>query len=74
MVSNEQKKLTPEEIKKEQEKRILSLINFLSAHKQLLGKEEAELVDVLVEATSGRIVQDVGSTSFLEFIQHVYPG
>ena len=74
MVSNVQKKLTPEEIKKEQEKRILSLINFLSAHKQLLEKEEAELVDVLVEATSGRIVQDVGSTSFLEFIQHVYPG
>jgi predicted phage terminase large subunit-like protein len=74
MVSNVQKKLTPEEIKKEQEKRILSLINFLAAHKQLLEKEEAELVDMLVEATSGRIVQDVGSTSFLEFIQHVYPG
>ena len=74
MVSNVQKKLTPEEIKKEQEKRILSLINFLSAHRQLLEKEEAELIDVLVEATSGRIVQDVGSTSFLEFIQHVYPG
>ncbi len=73
-MSDALKKLTPEEIKKEQEKRILSLINFLSAHKQHLDSKEAELVDGLVEATSGRIVQDVGSTSFLEFIHHVYPG
>jgi predicted phage terminase large subunit-like protein len=74
MVSNAQQKLTPEKEKKEQEKRILSLISFLAAHKQQLATEDAELVDALVEATSGRIVQDVGSTSFLEFINHVYPG
>jgi len=62
------------DVKKEQEKRILSLINFLVANKKHLEDKEAELVDGLVEATSGKIVQDVGSTSFLEFIQHVYPG
>ena len=60
--------------KKEQEKRILSLINFLVANKKHLEDKEAELVDGLVEATSGKIVQDVASTSFLDFIQHVYPG
>jgi len=60
--------------KKEQEARIASLLIFLQSNNKYLEKEEAELVDSLVEATSGRIVQDVGSTSFLEFIQHVYPG
>ena len=71
MVNNTQKKLTPEEEKKEQEKRVLSLIRFLGAHKQLLGDKEAKEVDALLELTDGKIVQDVGSTSFLEFIQHV---
>jgi predicted phage terminase large subunit-like protein len=60
--------------KKEQEKRILSLIRFLGAHKQHLAEAEAKEVDALLELTDGNIVQDVGSTSFLDFIQHVYPG
>ena len=74
MVNNVQKELTPEEKKKEQEKRVLSLIRFLGAHKQHLAEEEAKEVDALLELTDDKIIQDVGSTSFLEFIQHVYPG
>ena len=68
MVNNTQKKLTPEEEKKEQEKRVLSLIRFLGANKQHLATEEAKEVEALLELTDGKIVQDVGSTSFLEFI------
>ena len=71
---SEKKEITPEEQKKEQEKRILSLITFLVAHKKHLDEEEAALVDSLAGATDGKIIQDVGSTSFLEFIHHVYPG
>jgi hypothetical protein len=73
-MNNVQKKLTPEEEKKEQEKRVLSLIRFLGANKQHLDEAEAKEIDALLELTDGKIVQDVGSTSFLEFIQQVYPG
>jgi predicted phage terminase large subunit-like protein len=60
--------------KKEQEARIASLLIFLQSNNKYLEDKEATLVDGLVEAMGGKIVQDVGSTSFLEFIQHVYPG
>ena len=59
---------------KEQEQRILEYLNTLAQFKEYLDPDETQLVDTLLEATNGKIVQEVGSNSFLEFIKHVYPG
>ena len=68
MVSKAPQELSPEEKKKEQERRISSLLVFLQSNNKYLAEDEKPLVDGLAEAMGGKIVQDIGSTSFLEFI------
>jgi len=56
------------------EQKITNHIKTLQSLEKHLRKEEKFEVDELAKITQGTLVKDVGSTSFLDFIEHVYPG
>ena len=56
------------------EVRIAKQIQTLQQLKAHLTTDEVTDVDALAKVTEGILIQDVGRESFLDFIDHVYPG